>query len=138
MDQKQSQKLAEFNYFEPRAELFDLVVAKINQERSLSIAKRHVFIYGFGFILALVAVIPAFIWFKSGITNSGFMDFFSLLFSDSSFVVSYWQSFTMSLLESLPILSIIALLSVVWVILETSKLLIRDLKTFFNRSKALS
>jgi hypothetical protein len=132
MDKNQEQLLAQFSFLEPREELFDLVMVRIKKEKSLLAIKRRIFVYSACFVASLVALLPVFSWFKAGIANSEFMEFFSLLFSDFGSVMNYWQSFVLTLLETAPLLSAIAFLSVVWVMLETLKLLTRDLKMFFG------
>ena len=46
------------------------------------------------------------------VKQPGFINFFSLMFSDFSSVVTYWQSFAMILLETLPALSLALFLAV--------------------------
>lgn len=134
MDKYQEQLLAQFGSLEPREELFDLVIARIQKERTLLKAKRWIFVYSVCFVASLLALLPSFSWFKAGMANSEFVEFSSLLFSDFSSVMNYWQSFALTLIETVPFLSAIAFLSVVWVMLETLKLLSRNLKIFFSNS----
>lgn len=43
----------------------------------------------------------------AGLFNSGFISIFSLIFSDTAIVLSLWQNFALSLLETLPVNAIL-------------------------------
>jgi hypothetical protein len=71
----------------------------------------------------------------SDFSQSGFIHFFSLMFSDFPAVTTYWQSFTMILLESLPAVSLALFLAVVLVFLQSVKSLNRDVKFIINNKR---
>jgi len=113
---------------EPPDGLFEKIMLRLHKERQLLTLKRRLTIFSVGLIGSAVAFIPAFKMVQAGFIESGFMDFFSLLFSDTGIVMAYWQNFALSLLETLPVLSLMALLATVLVFLESLKLLARDIK----------
>ena len=81
--------------------------------------KRHTQIKLWLFVLAgiasLVGLVPAFKILGSDLTQSGFYEYLSLAFSDSGLILSAWKEFMFSLAESLPILSIVFTLSLVFI-----------------------
>ncbi|OGZ93266.1 MAG: hypothetical protein A2528_00535 [Candidatus Staskawiczbacteria bacterium RIFOXYD2_FULL_37_9] len=58
--------------------------------------------------------------------QSGFINFFSLIFSDFTVVRTYWQSFAMILLETLPALSLVLFLGVLLILLQSIKSLTKN------------
>lgn len=123
---------------EPPDGLFNKVIDRIQKERRFLIIKWQLFIFSIGAICSAIAFIPAFQMVKTGFTESGFIQFFSLLFSDFKIVVAYWQNFIFSLLETLPVMSLVILLVVVLVFLESLRFLTRDIKIIFISKQLLT
>ncbi len=132
MDKKLEKFSENFNLVEPPAGLFDKIMYRIEKEKKILTLRRRIIIFSFGLIGSAVAFIPAFAHARSGFVESGFYSFFSLLFSDTEVVLTYWGNFLQSLLETLPVVGLAALLATVAVFLESLKMLIRDLKIFYN------
>ncbi len=63
--------------------------------------------------------------------QSGFFQYLSLLFSDSATFFSYWKEFAFSLAESLPLMSVVLLLSVVAVFLWSTSRALKDAEKTF-------
>jgi hypothetical protein len=80
----------------------------------------------------MIAFFPAVKMLLSDFDQSGFLRFFSLIFSDFSTVATYWQSFTMVLLQTLPAISLALLLAILLVFLQSVKSLSRDVKIIIN------
>ncbi|OGY40908.1 MAG: hypothetical protein A2Y82_03505 [Candidatus Buchananbacteria bacterium RBG_13_36_9] len=123
-----------FSYYnapEPPNDLLGKIMKRINQEKRLLTLKRRLFILATGLTGAIVLFIPALKGVISGFAQSGFIQYFSLLFSDAEIVLAYWQNYALSLLESLPVMSLILLLATVFAILELLKLLAKDLKNIY-------
>jgi len=123
-----------FSYYnapEPPNDLLEKIMKRINQEKRLLTLKRRLFIFSTSLIGSIVLFIPALKGVISGFTQSGFVQYFSLLFSDAEIVLAYWQNYTFSLLETLPVVSLILLLATVIAILELLKLLAKDLKNIY-------
>ena len=109
--------------------LFNRIMNRIHKERQFLIRKRIV-VFALLFMGSLIAVFPAFRALEKSITESGFMQFLSLIFTDFRMVVTYWQSFVLSLLESLPIINLTIFLIIILAFLESIKFLARDIRSF--------
>lgn len=85
-------------------------------------------------LVSLITTIVAFRYTWGSFAQSSFSAYASLLSSDSSAILLYWKEFAFSLIESLPIMSIIILLATVFTLLLSLKLTLRYLKTAYNTS----
>ncbi len=94
---------------EPSAGLFNRVLATIQIKQRRLVVRRNVFC-SLGLLVSLVLLIPAWQMVQVGLAESGFLEFFSLLFSDSGMMAASWQNFGMVLLESLPVTGLALLL----------------------------
>src|SRR5882724_3294214 len=74
----------------------------------------------FGFV-SLIALVPAVGKLLSDFSQSGFYEYLSLAFSNSGSVITYWKDFVSLLAESLPVLSIVLLLGLIFVFLISAK-----------------
>ncbi len=108
--------------------LFSKIMQRINQERRLSVLKRKLAVVSFMTTCSLVAFVPIFNMAQAEFSQSGFFQFFSLIFSDFGTIITQWQSFIFTLLESLPLISITALLAVIFVFLLSLKILTRNIQ----------
>jgi hypothetical protein len=118
---------------EPPAGLLDSIIFRINEE-GLRTARIRFVCFSFLSLAALSALIPAWNELRSEATQSGFLQFFSLLFSDASIIAVYWQDFTMTVAESLPVFGISAVLAAMFAFLLSMRFMVRDRKIIFNRS----
>lgn len=110
----------------PPKGLFKKVMRRIHEERKLLIFKRRLVFLSIIFIGSIAALIPTFRMTQVGFAESGFIEFFSLLFSDAGIIATYWQNFALSLLETLPVTSLIIFLTIMLLFLESLKLLINN------------
>lgn len=117
---------------EPAADLFSRIMRRIHSEKKILNLKRRVIFFSFGLIISLLVLVPAFKMVRAEFIESGFIDFFSLLFSDFGAVLTCWQSFVLTLLESLPVMSAVVFLLVIFLFLESLKFLVRDMKIVFH------
>jgi len=101
---------------EPAPDLVGKVMQRIRSEQRLAVSKWR----------GAIAFVPAFRMVQSGFTESGFMQFFSLLFTDFSIVMTYWKSFGLSLLEALPVVSLSIFFTIVLVFLESFVQLVKN------------
>ncbi len=108
--------------------ILERIMARIKAEQRLLTVKRRLTIFSIGLFGSAAAFIPVFKMAQLEISNSGFLQFFSLLFSDFGTVAAYWQSFTMLLLESLPAMSLAIFLAVIFIFFESLRFLARDIK----------
>lgn len=116
---------------EPPDDLFDKIARRIREEERRTF-KRRLTIFSIALALSAAAFIPAFRAVETELAESGFVEFSSLLFSDSGAVLAYWQSFVFALLESLPTTGLIALLAAVFALLQSLKFFSRDVKFIFK------
>ena len=86
----------------PSPDLLDRVISRINYEHKLFLLKRKLFGYLASFTLSLAAFIPLAGRFHKDIVQSALPQFFSLIFSDFSNVVSNLGDFFWLILESIP------------------------------------
>ncbi|MDD5043163.1 MAG: hypothetical protein PHD51_00640 [Patescibacteria group bacterium] len=116
---------------EPPAGLFQRTLLRLEEERKLAAVKRRLALFSVGLLGSIVALVPVFKMVYAGFAESGFIKFLSLIISDTGIVAAYWQNFALSLLETLPAMSLILLLAVVLVFLELLKLSVKNLKFIF-------
>jgi hypothetical protein len=92
-----------------------------------SMAKFKLWIGTFTGIASLITLIPVFQVLLDNLTHSGFYDYFSLIFSDGGLMFSYWKEFTLSLAESLPMMSIIFTLSLIFIFLMSFRYVMKQI-----------
>jgi hypothetical protein len=118
--------------------LFAKVMSRIQQEKQYRMLQRRIIIFSFGLVASVGAIIPVFKAVQAGFAESGFWRFFSLLFSDFEVVTTYWQSFALSLLETLPVMSLIMLSAAILVFFGLLRFLTRDIKSIFASVKLIN
>lgn len=79
-----------------------------------------------GFI-SFVGIMPVFKILLSELTQSGFYEYASLAFSDTELVLLSWRELTFSLIESLPIMSIIFTLTLLFTMFLSIKYVIKQI-----------
>lgn len=94
----------------PSPQLFKTVMARLDRERSLSALRRRLVVANIFLGVCLVSAIPLFREAALEFSRSGFMQYLSLLLSDFKAVSVYWQDLALSLVESLPVVSLAAAL----------------------------
>jgi ABC-type multidrug transport system fused ATPase/permease subunit len=107
--------------------LLERILKRIHKEERLLVLRRTII---FSIMLAgsLLAIVPTFKILLSDFSQSGFINFFSLIFSDFSSVATYWQTFVMILLETLPVVSLALFLAVLLIFLQSIKSLTKNIK----------
>ncbi|MFA7252651.1 MAG: hypothetical protein WC027_02235 [Candidatus Paceibacterota bacterium] len=78
------------------------ILLRIDQERVKRL-KRQSLITKFVGGLSFISFFPIFINLVSQMQNSGFWNYLSLLFTDTSIVMTYWKQFSMTLIETAPV-----------------------------------
>jgi hypothetical protein len=111
----------------PPKGLLEKILKRIHKEERLLVFKK-IIIFSVMLMGSLAGLVPALRMLLSDFSRSGFVSFFSLIFSDPSVVAMYWRSFTMILLETLPALSLALFLTVLLILLQSIKSLTRSLK----------
>lgn len=130
---KDLEKLFDFLHAPEAPEgLFGKIMERIRSEQRLLAVKRRLVVISLGFLASAGALIPVFNLVKTNLAESGFLQFLSLALSDFGVVINYWQTFAMSLLETIPAVSMAMFLGVVLAFLASLKLLARDVKIIYG------
>ena len=83
-------------------------------------------------VASVVAAVSAVLVLLSSLTTSGFWKFVSLIFSDGGTVMTYWQQFSLSLLESFSMPELVVSLACVFAVLLSLRFLLKNKKAFSN------
>jgi hypothetical protein len=94
---------------EPSQDLQKRILAKIALRNKLALRRKLAFIYA-GFTTSAGAFVWATITLGKALLQSDFWTLAKLIFSDTGLVLKNWVDFAYSLLETLPIFGIIAIL----------------------------
>jgi len=124
-----------FNALEPISPEKDIssgVLRRI-QGYQQRIARIRLAVFGVGTAVFAVALVPVFINTVSAFESTGFYQYLSLVFLDGAAVLPYWKEFSLSLVESLPAFEISLLLAVVFAVLQSLKLAIKNMPVAFYR-----
>ena len=113
------------------AGLFEKILNRIHREQRIIVIRNTILIC-IAFFASLIAIVPSFAMLSSDASQSGFLNFSSLMFSDSSVILTYWRSFSLALLETLPVISLAVFLLIVVVFLQSLRSLVKNLKTLNN------
>ena len=119
------------------SELYNKVLQRVYKEQGLLTLKRRLVIFSVSLIISLIAFFPVINLVRVGLAESGFIQFFKLIFSDFEVIKMYWQNFLLILLESLPITGLITLLITLLVFLESINILVHDLRIFRRTNNLL-
>ena len=125
------------NSQKPRENLFKLILARIENEKR-RMAKIRLIYSGVAGGVSIVALVPMVKFFISDFLQSGFWNYFSLIFSDSGAVLSYWKELGLSLLESLPVLSSAVVLVLVLILLMVGRSAIHNTKLILRNQNQLT
>lgn len=137
MNENYEKLFSRLETLEPPIGLSDKIMVSIREKRT-SALKYRLYVFSFGLLASIAVFIPALQAFKAGLAESGFMEFLSLLSSDTRLVLNYWQSFSLSLLEALPALSLTIALAAVLTFFESLKSLIKNAKPLFRHQIIIS
>ena len=123
------------NSEEPSKELFFKVIGRIKKEKRMITVRRRLVLFSGAFAISSGFIIPVFNATKNGLATSGFLEFSSLIFSDTRLIIANWQSFMFSLLESVPVMSLITLLILVLIFFKSLKEITEDVKFISSQKK---
>ena len=77
--------------------------------------------------LSFIGLIPVLTILFSDLRKSGFYEYLSIAFSSSGSLITYWKDFLLLLGESLPIMSIIATLTLIFIFFLSLKYMMRQI-----------
>jgi hypothetical protein len=126
-----------FNQIEPPEELLNKVFSRLKHEQKKAVIKKIAF-FSVGILSSVFVFIPMLIGTIAEIQQSGFAYIVSLLFSDFRAVVSIWDDFLLSVLETLPIIHFAILFASVYVFLRSIKYFAKNIyseKTVLQTAK---
>jgi hypothetical protein len=101
----QRDKEKDFGYINPirpKRGLFSRIMKRLGLEIKLRVVKKYLGFCIIAFIIFAVLFGAAFIVLKQLVAESNLGAFLSLIFSDPQAVLKYWDSFALSILESIP------------------------------------
>jgi ABC-type spermidine/putrescine transport system permease subunit I len=116
---------------EPSPELFLKVMKRIRREERILAFKKITFLSVL-LVASGIALVPSVKMLVQEIESSGFIQFASLAFSDFGIVEAYWQSFALTILQTIPALSLALCLAVLLTFLQSIKGLSKNIKTVSN------
>ena len=90
------------------------------------VTRFRLWVFSFVGLTSMVGLIPAVKELLSDFALSGFNEYFSLIFSSSGSVLSYWKEWVFSLAESMPITSIILTFSLLFICFFSLRHLMRQ------------
>jgi hypothetical protein len=96
---------------EPSPMLFDKILTRVDKERAKVFFVKAFWARSIAFLSFALTVFFVKALFTSFATT-GFSQYFSLIFSDSKLVLTFWREFLLSLAESLPVWNFLVTLSV--------------------------
>jgi hypothetical protein len=103
MRQEQVNKI--ISEIEPPAYLKKAVFERIDKERQKQIFRKKM-LYFSGFLVSIISLFASVGFFGRNIVASDFWNISSLAFTDMKIVATYWQEFSLSLLETFPVESV--------------------------------
>lgn len=101
---------------------------QINAKKKKSAVYMRIFLFGSMSFIASIALVLVSREFYSEFSQSGFLQFISLLFSDARVVATYWQDFLMSLAESLPVFATVGILGSAFLFLFSMRQLLLNIR----------
>ncbi|MGC8851712.1 MAG: hypothetical protein ACP5PR_01245 [Minisyncoccia bacterium] len=117
---------------EPPAGLFDRIILAIKREQELQHTRKLLF--GFLFLLVASFIATPFSWamLQNQVENSGILYFVSTALSDFDIFLTLWQDFGLAILESLPIMGIVAFTISIGMTLFTLRLFLYRKRLLFG------
>lgn len=116
---------------EPSVNLLGKITDRVRRRETFLIYQKTAF-YSLGATFFLVALVFSLRSAQAGFAESGFFQFFSLVFTDFKIVAASWQGFALSLLESIPVNGLIFALSSFFIFINLLKQLIKNASFIFT------
>ncbi len=121
-----------FEFKEPPASLFDRIVFAIKKEQELRHTKRLLFGFLSLLLVSLVATSLSGIMLANQIENSGIFYFISTAVSNMGIFLTLWQNFGLAILESLPLMGIMAFTISLGISVFTLRLFLHKKSCYLN------
>lgn len=126
--------LSENSQIQPPPAGLSLCIIKKIEEKRRTVAMFKMTFFGLMSVLAVSSLVL--VWKSEGqlIINSEAGKLFGLLFSDTATVLSLWKEYLLSLIESIPFVSVAVLFMCIWLTLTSIVVLIKNSKIFINHA----
>ncbi|MBU6141544.1 hypothetical protein KGO95_00305 [Patescibacteria group bacterium] len=112
---------------EPSPALYHAVLHRIDHERARQAKFRLAGLLALA-LASLGALVPAFHYTAQEFARTGVFQYASLLFSDGSLMATYWREFVMTVIESIPVLGVVFMLSAVGTFLASMILALKNMR----------
>jgi hypothetical protein len=137
MEKDSGYNISKFCDIDPPEHLRGVILARIAKEARKRQLRRKMLLFG-GFFVSGAGVISSLTYFGREILASDFWSIASLVFSDLGTVAGHWQDYSFSLLETLPVVSIIAILVPIAAMLILTKQYAEKLVSYENNTLTTS
>jgi hypothetical protein len=107
------------------------VLAHLKQEQKC-FARRNLVVFGLVDLLSASGLIASGFYLASLSASSGFYNYLSLLWLDRGVVIGYWQELLFSLMDSLPVVGVIAFLAVALALILSLAKTMANFKLFYS------
>lgn len=114
----------------PSPDLLGKILMEIKARQKARI-RRHFYLVCTLMAITLFAFYPVVQSFLSDLTQSGFLYFSSLMFSDLEAISGFWQTYAFSLLETLPVTGLLLSTGLLLIFLQSLQYLVRDLRLLY-------
>ncbi len=105
---------------DPSEHLLREVLLCVHAEDHRIVMRRRAWVFGTVFVCSVVGFVPLTKLFLTSLSQTGFVEIFSLLLTDPSIVLANWRDATYSLLEALPTLEMLGMSSLIWMMMTTA------------------
>ena len=117
---------------EPSSKLKSSILQNIKKEE-IKISIYKIFFGSIASISSIALAVIAIINISKDFYQSGLYEYLSLLFSDGASLISNWQSYAMSIVESLPILTITVMFASVWIFMISMNAIMKNSRVAFYK-----
>jgi hypothetical protein len=131
MDKERSNSFRVTAKLTPPRELYDKILFRVEKER-VRAARIRLALFGVTSFASFIALFPALQYATRGFYQSGSYEYLSLVFSDGTALLPYWKEFFFTILESMPVFEMATVLAVVYILLESVKLIVRNTPVAFR------
>jgi len=91
------------------------------------IARIKLWIFSVAMLVFVSVLIPVFGVLSKNLSQSGFYQYFSLIFSDLGILISHWREFGLLLAESLPTMTVITFMLAIFIFFLLLKYIFRQI-----------
>jgi len=129
-------RLYSMDKLKPTKELRNNILSGIKQEER---RRAKVYLFGYASVIpfSLVGVVLSIKYVSEGFYQSGFYEYFSLLLLGDSAIYAYWKELSLSLIDTVPIIGIIAFLVALGALVWSGANTFTNTRRFISTSKNL-